>query len=142
MYSNYIFIYPIMTQYEGFAEIDQGKARRSLTQFNQEYSNYSRNEYLNGSGAALETFLTRGGNVVVEGVDGYVTTVPPAASVQNIHKDVLSLQADIDNKLNELQQNDGSIAAEKQKYTDGLTYVGIIWATVTTTLLYFTFVKL
>jgi hypothetical protein len=131
-----------MTNYEGFSDNDGNMVKQSLEKFNQQYSNYTRNENLNGwnGSGSLEHFLTidRGGEVV----EGYVPSVAPASDPIVVHNQVLSLQSDIDNKLNELQQNEGSIAAEKQKYTDGLTYTAIIWASVTSTLLYFTFVKL
>jgi len=136
MCSNYIF----MTNYEGFTEIDGSDKKRSLKNFNEEYSNYTRNENMNGWDAlSLENFLSPDQSPIVE---GYVPTIVPGSDPVSIHNEVIALQTDIDNKLKELQQTEGSISSEKQKYTDGLTYTAIIWASVTTTLLYFTFVKL
>ena len=43
MCSNYIF----MTNYEGFTEIDGSDKKRSLKNFNEEYSNYKLNLILN-----------------------------------------------------------------------------------------------
>jgi len=128
-----------MTNYEGFTEIDGSATKRSLKHFNKEYSNYTRNENMNGWDATLENFLPVDQSPVVE---GYIPTFVPGSDPISVHNEVLTLQTDIDNKLKELQQTEGSISSEKQKYTDGLTYTAIIWASVTTTLLYFTFVKL
>ena len=129
-----------MQSYEGFSEINEGDAKLMLHKFNNQYSHYNAREILNGwSASPLENFFTNSQMPITEGL---VPTISSKTDITSLHNDVVSLQTNIDNKLKELQQAEGSISSEKQKYTDGLTYTGIVWAAVTTTLLYFTFIKL
>jgi hypothetical protein len=136
-----------MTTYEGFAELSGSNQGEVYDNFNRQYSEFNQNEVRNGWSTHLASILPKKDYKpeiyktlqMRKEIEGYTE---PLENPVTVHRDVIALQDDIDNKVKELKQLDGSIANEKQKYTDGLTYVGVIWTAVTTTLIFIAFTKL
>ena len=59
------------------------------------------------------------------------------------HREILTKRADLDNKLNELNNNSSnSIYSMKKIETDSTIYATLLWTTLATSLLYYTFTKM
>ena len=58
------------------------------------------------------------------------------------HRQILTKRADLDNKLNELNNSTNSISSTKKIETDSTIYATLLWTTLATSLLYYTFTKM
>ena len=58
------------------------------------------------------------------------------------HRDILTKRAELDNKLNELNNSTNSISSTKKIETDSTIYATLLWTTLATSLLYYTFTKM
>jgi hypothetical protein len=55
------------------------------------------------------------------------------------HKDILIKRIELDNKLNELNNSTNSIVMMKRLETDSTIYATLLWTTLATSLIYYTF---
>ena len=58
------------------------------------------------------------------------------------HREILTKRADLDNKLNELNNSINSVSSMKKIETDSTIYATLLWTTLATSLLYYTFTKM
>jgi hypothetical protein len=58
------------------------------------------------------------------------------------HRDILTKRAELDNKLNELNNTSNSIYSMKKLQADSTIYATLLWTTLATSLVYYTFTKM
>jgi len=66
---------------------------------------------------------------------------PIVSELSTKHREILTKRADLDNKLNELN-NVNSVSSMKKIETDSTIYATLLWTTLATSLLYYTFTKM
>jgi hypothetical protein len=67
---------------------------------------------------------------------------PIVSELSTKHREILTKRADLDNKLNELNNSVNSVSSMKKIETDSTIYATLLWTTLATSLLYYTFTKM
>jgi hypothetical protein len=136
-----------------------------LDEFNKYYACYVRQEYNDKKSGAEKLpeskyeFLkcsgsyTEGGLKTIYGeletlLDGFVILIPDSSSTNeyttqyllDTKADVDRRRADIQTKLNEINESTGSHALQSKLELDGTVYASLIWTTMATCVIYYTMV--
>ena len=68
--------------------------------------------------------------------------LPTVDEIKRKHKALVKRRADLDNKLNELNNSSNSIYTQSRLNTDSTIYATLLWTTLATSLVYYLFVKM
>ena len=103
--------------------------------------------------AHLNSYITYGGYNTASIFRQYGNTVLPAQEsinfnsvrgniIGNVYPSLLNTRADLDKKLRDLYEIDGSLSLDQQNRFDGTIYSGILLTVLASALVYYTFTKL
>jgi len=76
----------------------------------------------------------------IELLEKYPKEITPTVGyLSTKHKDILTKRTELDNKLNELNNSTNSVTMRRRLETDSTIYATLLWTTLATSLIYYTF---